>query len=116
MLILAWAHLRTLVEGHLKLFLTVFLEDYLADIHAPIYKGQTIEPQLLKFENIRQFLIKRGLLINNHGFIAAVQQRGNAIHAFADKSIGSASEYLEYITLYREFLTDVVTALPNPYH
>jgi hypothetical protein len=115
-LILAWAHLRTLVEGHLKLFLTVFLADYLTDIHAPVHNGQPIEPQLLKFENIRQFLIKRGLLINHHGFIAAIQQRGNAIHAFADKSIGTASEYLEYVALYREFLTDVVTALPNPYH
>jgi hypothetical protein len=115
-LILAWAHLRTLVEGHLKLLLTVFLADYLADAHAPIHNGQPIEPQLLKFENIRQFLIKRGLLINHHGFIAAIQQRGNAIHAFADKSIGTTSEYLEYIALYREFLTDVVTALPNPYH
>ena len=116
-LILAWAHLRTLVEGHLKLFLTVFLEDYLADLHAPPnHKGQPIEPQLLKFENIRQFLIKRGLLTNHHGFIAAIQQRGNTIHAFADKSIGTAFEYLEYVALYREFLTDVVSALPNPYH
>jgi hypothetical protein len=33
-LIVGWAHLRTLVEGHLKLYLTVFLTDYLADIHA----------------------------------------------------------------------------------
>jgi hypothetical protein len=115
-LILAWAHLRTLVEGQLKLLLTVFLEDYLADDHAPNHKGQPIEPQLLKLENIRQFLIKRGLLKNHHGFIAAIQQRGNAIHAFADKSIGTAFEYLDYVALYREFLTDVVTALPNPYH
>src|SRR4051812_15988172 len=35
-LILAWAHLRTLVEGHLKLFLAVFLMDYLKDPNAPL--------------------------------------------------------------------------------
>ena len=38
-LILAWAHLRTLVEGHLKLFLAVFLADYLKDAEAPTTKN-----------------------------------------------------------------------------
>jgi hypothetical protein len=47
--------------------------------------------------------------------IETVQQRGNAIHAFADKPIGPASEFLEHIRLYREFLTDLESSLPNPY-
>ena len=37
-LILAWAHMRTLVEGQLKLLLAVFLMDYLKDAHAPMTK------------------------------------------------------------------------------
>src|ERR1019366_10510838 len=56
--ILAWAHLRTLVEGHLKLFLTVFLLDYRADAHAPKHKktAKVSEPDKLSFEEIRQYL------------------------------------------------------------
>jgi hypothetical protein len=116
-LILAWAHLRTLVEGHLKLFLTVFLLDYHADAHAPKHKktGKVSEPDKLSFEEIRQYLATAGLLGTHHAFIATVQQRGNAIHAFADKPIGSDSEFLEHVFLYRKFLADLESSLPNPY-
>lgn len=115
-LILAWAHLRTLVEGHLKLFLAVFLVDYLNDAHAPTTKnGATIVPDTLKYEAIRQFLVKRGLLVSHYAFIDKVQNRGNTIHAFAEKPIGTAEEYLENVANYREFLADIETSLPNPY-
>jgi hypothetical protein len=115
-LILAWAHLRTLVEGHLKLFLAVFLVDYLKDAHVPTTKnGAKIVPDTLKYEAIRQFLFKHGLLVNHHAFIDKVQQRGNAIHAFADKPIGTGEEYLENVAKYREFLVAIETSLPNPY-
>src|SRR5450755_4362847 len=38
-IILAWAHFGTLVEGNLKLFLSVYLRDYLRDVHAPLSKA-----------------------------------------------------------------------------
>jgi hypothetical protein len=115
--ILAWAHLRTLVEGHLKLFLTVFLMDYRADARAPkSHKtGNILEPSKLTFEDIRQFLTKRDLLTAHHAFIETVQQRGNAIHAFADNPIGTPSEFLDHVEQYRKFLTDLESSLPNPY-
>jgi hypothetical protein len=115
--ILAWAHLRTLVEGHLKLFLTVFLMDYRADTLAPKSQrtGRILEPHRLSLEGIRQFLIKRDLLTAHHPFIETVQQRGNAIHAFSDKAIGSGSDFLEHIALYRRFLGDLESSLPSPY-
>ena len=115
LLILAWAHLRTLVEGHLKLFLAVFLIDYLKDKHAPLAKNGPKNPDKLGYEEIRVFLVKRGLLVKHHTFIDTVQQRGNAIHAFADRPIGTAKEYLEYVGHYREFLENIETSLPNPY-
>jgi hypothetical protein len=116
-IILAWAHLRTLVEGHLKLFLTVFLMDYRQDAHAPKSQktGTVLEPTTLSFENLRQFLVKRGLLESHHTFIKMAQDRGNAIHAFADKPIGTAQEFLDHIPLYRAFLSDLEASLPNPY-
>jgi hypothetical protein len=116
-IIVGWAHIRTLVEGHLKLYLTVFLTTYLADAHA--FKsqktGKILEPGDLSFESMRQFLVKRGLLTAHHGFVATVQSRGNAIHAFENKNIGTAAEFLEHIPLYREFLMDLESSLPNPY-
>jgi hypothetical protein len=119
-LILAWAHLRTLVEGHLKLFLAVFLMDYLKDPNAPLKdhknpKKGPKNPDTLGYELIRAFLGKSGLLTGHRTFIDTVQQRGNAIHAFADRPIGTAAEYLEHVTLYREFLESVELSLPNPY-
>lgn len=114
-LILAWAHLRTVVEGHLKLFLAVFLIDYLKDQHAPLAKSGPKNPDKVGYEEIRVFLVKRGLLVKHHAFIDTVQQRGNAIHAFADRPIGTTKEYLEYVGHYRQFLEDIEASLPNLY-
>ncbi len=114
MLILAWAHLRTLVEGHLKLFLAVFLMDYLKDKHAPLAKNGSKNPDKLGYEEIRVFLIKRGLRVKHHPFIDTVQ-RGNAIHSFADRPIGTTKEYLDSVGQYRKFLENIEASLPNPY-
>lgn len=113
--IMAWAHLRTLVEGHLKLFLAVFLIDYLNDKHAPLAKNGPKNPEKLGFEEIKVFLVKRALLTKHHTFIETVQQRGNAIHAFADRPIGTAKEFLECVSHYRRYLENVEDSLPNPY-
>jgi hypothetical protein len=113
-IIIAWAHLRALVEGHLKLFLAVFLNDYLSDPDAVFRKGQLVRPDDLQYQQIRQFLLKRKLLSQHHCFIATVQQRGNAIHAFTSRDIGTGEEYLEHIALYRDFLFDLDESLPKP--
>ncbi len=115
-IILAWAHLRTLVEGNLKFYLTVFLADYLKDKHASMDKktGKVRLPKDLRLEDIRHFLKKAGLLPRREAFIERVQSRGNAIHAFSDKPIGTAAEYLEQIPLYRDFLEDIETSFPYP--
>jgi hypothetical protein len=115
-LILAWAHLRTLVEGNLKFYLTVFLDTYLREpeAHKDRQSGQVVLPKDLRLEQIRHFLKKRGLLPMQEAFIERVQNRGNAIHAFSDKPIGRAGEYLEQIPLYREFLEDIETSFPYP--
>ena len=115
--IMAWAHLRTLVEGHLKLFLTVFQVDYHADGDAPKSQttGKVLEPSALSLESIRHYLKKSCILTPHHEFIEMAQKRGNAIHAFADKPIGSASEFLDHIPRYRAFLTDLEASLPNPF-
>ncbi|MBV8807333.1 MAG: hypothetical protein JO033_01550 [Acidobacteriaceae bacterium] len=115
-LILAWAHLGTLVDGTLKLFLCVYLHDYLKDANAPVCKkGAPIPPNTLKFEGIKQFLQKGDILAAHHDFIEETQARRNAIHAFADKPIGTVDEYFSAIRRYRELLTSIETSLPYPY-
>ncbi len=113
-LILAWVHLRTLVEGQLKLFLCVFLGNYLADDHAPKNRRRTVVPDVLSYEGMRQFLVRRNLLTQHHTFIEVIQQRGNAIHAFADRDIGTAEEFLAVIPVYRGFLEGIDSSLPTP--
>ena len=114
-LILAWAHLRALVEGHLKLFLAVYLRDYLADPDAAKDKnGALLSPDKLQLEVIRQFLAKRSLLSSQVAFVSLVQSRGNAIHAFKTRDIGTAAEFLLAIPAYHAFLTAIDEALPYP--
>jgi len=80
-----------------------------------IGEERTEDPDKLGYEEIRVFLVKRGLLVKHHAFIDTVQQRGNAIHAFADRPIGTTKEYLEYVGHYRQFLENIEASLPNPY-
>ncbi len=115
-LIIGWVHLRALVEGHLKLFLAVFLRDYLADTASPRnrHTGDVVSSEDLSYERIRQFMRKRGLLTEHQSFIDVIQVRGNAVHAFSTRDIGSPAEFLAYVRLYRSFLEDVERSLPTP--
>jgi hypothetical protein len=115
-LIVAWAHLRALVEGNLKFFLTVFLMDYVNDPQTVKEKrtGNPIFPKNLKLEQIRQFLKRKDILTHHERFSARVQNRGNAIHAFSGRDIGTAEEYLKQIPLYLDFLEDIETSFPYP--
>jgi hypothetical protein len=63
-LILAWANLGSLVEGTMKLFLSIFYDDYKKDIHAIKNKnGKLIDPDELKLEYLKQFFKKQKILI-----------------------------------------------------
>ena len=67
-LIIAWAHLRVLVEGNLQFFLTVFLMDYLNDPQLIKHKkaGDPVLPRDLSFEQLRQFLKKKDKIGRAH--------------------------------------------------
>ncbi|MDF3195360.1 hypothetical protein [Pseudomonas sp. 1928-m] len=114
-LILAWANLGALVEGTLKLFLSVFYQDYSTDEFSLKNKGKLVDPDVLALEKLRQFFIKKQLLDQDDlGLIEKVQQRRNAIHAFKDRPIGTESEFLECVNLYLEFLVGINNRLPYP--
>ena len=108
-LILAWVNLRSLVEGAMKLFLTVW-EDCYSD--SPVTRRQKTKPKKiecdsLRLEDLRNYFAKHIWTDSSQHWdewIKKIQKRGNAIHAYRDRDIGSHNEYFQALIEYREFL------------
>lgn len=114
-LILAWANLGSLVEGTLKLFLSVYYKDYKNDIDAIKKKGELQDPDVLQLESLRQFFKKK--IWNKEpwdNWIQKIQQRRNAIHAYKDRDIGTHDEFLDDVRDYLNFLRYINSRLPYP--
>lgn len=116
-LILAWANLGVLVEGSMKLFLSVFFEDYSNDEgkYLDFKTKDQVDPDILAFEKLKQFFRAKELVNKKwFNFIDRVQQRRNAIHAFKDRPIGTVDEFYEDVENYLGFLRDINSRLPYP--
>ena len=116
--ILGYANLGALVEGTLKLFLSVSYNDYRGDTDAIRKKGAIVDPDGVTLEPMRQFFKKRiwadAPSDNWDAWILRIQNRRNAIHAFKDREIGSHSELLEDIRIYFKFVRRINGQLPYP--
>lgn len=134
-LILAWVNLGSLIEGTMKLFLSVFLSDYKNDQKDYLHKnGKKVYPNspdtlslgMLKgfFRDSELFKIIdppiddlvqfRSNAIDAYKLIDLVQSRRNAIHAYEDKNIGNFKEFKNQVDNYLSFLRDVNKTLPYP--
>ncbi len=112
-LILAWANLGSLIEGSLKLFLSVYYEDYKENINVLKNKKGLKKPDILMLGELKKFFKKNDILDNNWiEYIEYVRQRRNAIHAFEDRNIGSYTELRECVEQYLELLFDIKALLP----
>lgn len=113
-LILAWANLGSLIEGSMKLFLSVYYKTYKSDIDAIRRKGKLQDPDGLQLEQLRLFFKKK--IWNNtfDGFVLSIQQRRNAIHAFKDRSIGTKDEFISNVRAYLNILRYINLRLPYP--
>lgn len=118
-LILAWVNLGSLVEGTMKLFLSVHYETYKKDIRV-IKKNRNIQnPDCLTLEPLRIFF-------NEHvwdkatdekewnDWILHIQQRRNAIHAYKNRDIGNFDEFFIDVHKYMVFLQNLNDRLPYP--
>ena len=115
-LILAWANLGSLVEGTLKLYLSVWLTDYRRDAARRHQLGNMRDPDVLGLEDLRRFInteIFDGAWSWND-WVLLVQQRRNAIHAYRQRELGSFVEFEAAVRRYLEFLMDINTSLPYP--
>lgn len=113
-LILAWANLGSLVEGTMKLFLSVFYEDYKSDVEAIKNKGKLIDPDGLQLESMRQFFRKRICGKDWDEWIRRIQNRRNVIHAYKNRDIGTFEEFFADVRSYLKFLRYINSRLPYP--
>lgn len=113
-LILAWANLGSLVEGSMKLFLCVFLNDYSAD--PPPKPG---DPDGLQLESLKQFFAAKVWIIPGEAdrwlpWVSKVQNRRNAIHSFKDRELGTFDEFWGDVREYLDFVRELGGGLPYP--
>jgi hypothetical protein len=121
-LILAWTNLGALIEGTLKLFLSVYYNDFQADVEnlkaagAFDHKAQASKsPDGLTLEPLRKYAAARDLIgASGDALVKLVQERRNAIHAFKDRPIGDGTEFWEAVHDYLDMLGDVDDRLPYP--
>ena len=115
-LILGWANLGALVEGSMKWFLSVYYNDYAADVDALKNKnGFIVSPDGQSLEPLRQFFRKRIWESTDtwDGWVLMIQQRRNAIHAYRHREIGTFGEYVQAVTKYYDFLSELNSRVPN---
>lgn len=115
-LILAWTNLGALVEGQLKLFLSVFYADYHGDVDTIRNRGNVLDPDECSLESLRQFFVRT---IWNTGtnwdpYVRMVQQRRNAIHAYQRRDIGTFGDWERALRLHWSFVRDTSGSLPYP--
>jgi hypothetical protein len=116
-LIIAWANLGSLVEGTMKLFLSVWYNDYKSDVEAIKKKGDLIDPDNMQLEQMRQFFRKRIWRKGDEdwdSWILKIQQRRNAVHAFKSRDIGTFDEFFVDVQKYLKFLRYINDRLPYP--
>lgn len=113
-LILAWANLGSLVEGTLKLFLSVWYETYKVDVEAIKKKDVIQDPDGLQIEPLRHFFRKRIWDDDFDKLIRNIQSRRNAIHAFKDRNIGTETDFFNALRDYLTILRYINFRLPYP--
>lgn len=118
-LILAWANMGGLVEGILKLFLSIHYKEYLNDPDKITDNhGNIIGPEEAQFERMRQFFNKKFWkkdMPEWDGWVLHIQNRRNAIHAYRNREIGDTKEFLLDLKKLLKFLRIInYTGLPYP--
>jgi hypothetical protein len=112
-IILGYANVGALVEGSLKLFFSVWYEDYRLDVDAIRKKGKIVDPDAVTIEPLKILFDKR-ITKKFTSWVQRIQERRNAIHAFRTRPIGSQQDLKEDIRRYLEFLRYVTDRLPYP--
>ncbi len=112
-LILGYVTLRSLCEGLIKLTFSVHYLDYQKDVNAIRRKGAIADPDEMTLDPLIGLYDK---VFSDQWvpYLRCVQAKGNAIHGFKDRSLGTFAELQSCITQYRDFLIQSDGKLPYP--
>lgn len=119
-LILAWANLGALVEGQLKLLLSVYLLDYQRDVPTLLSKkGKRLyssTPDGMMLHSLQKFCETQVWDSADpwDDYVNRVRTRRNTIHAFQYKDIGTFAEWRDELRNHLEFIEHVNELLPYP--
>ena len=113
-LILARANLGAVVESWLKFFYCVYYDDYCKN---PITnnKGKMIEPEKASFNDLKDFSCGKLWDDKNspeYTWFDSVQHKGNAIHSFRYRDIGTTLGFLDDINHLYNFVDNVLSHFP----
>lgn len=117
-LILAWVNLGALVEGSLKLFLSVYYEDYTDDVNAILKKGKTLNPDGVYFDRLIHFFKKSVWTEDEREertkWLDSIRDRRNAVHAYQDRPLDDLSSFHKQVNHFVPFLIYINSRLPYP--
>jgi hypothetical protein len=109
------------MEGVLKLFLSVYLDDYRSDSDVRRTRAFNMKKQILSdpdglaLDGILGYLDLARLLADEQLRLARkVQMRRNAIHAFRDRELGTTEDLHEALRMFRAMLCSLNARLPYP--
>lgn len=115
-LILAWVGLGALVEGSLKLFLSVFYKDYQEDVDGIVFRNRRQEPDRAMLAGLIDFFDSRVWLDDEDWtpWLREVQQYRNAIHAYRNRNIGDWDVLHGALRTYLRLLRRLDESCPYP--
>lgn len=119
-LILAWVNLGVLVEGQLKLLLSVYLGDYKIHVSATLAaNGKNFfgdSPDKLMLAKLQNFCRSHVWDSNDpwDDYVGRIRSRRNAIHAFQQKDIGTFADWQKELREHLLFVRHVNSLLPYP--
>ena len=105
----------------MKVFYSAYLLDYKADTDQRIInfkKKEHYKVEVLMFERLKQYSIGKIFKENDnmHNWINKIQARRNIIHAFKDKELGEAEDFIKDIDVFCEFVLSVNGKIPHSDH
>lgn len=116
-LVLGWSNLGALVEGTMKWFLCVYATDYSGAATAFCRNGKRLEPDALKFDQLRRFFREHVWLKSEKAdcdsWLETIRDRRNAIHSYQDRDIGDLATLHYAIREYLAFLRNIHGRIPG---
>lgn len=112
-LILARTNMGALVESWLKFFYCVYYEEYIKN--PKTYKGKMIEPDNMKFEDLKNY--SNGKLWDDNKsamyiWVDKIQSYRNAVHAFKYRDIGTAEEFMSDMEEFYKYVNHILNCIP----